>query len=135
MNGSDLALAAEALVGTPFRLHGRDPASGLDCLGVLNASLAALGLPSHLPTGYRLRMRSLPDFGSFVAGCGLVAVAGDIAPGDAVMVRIGPVQFHVLVAGNQGCFIHAHAGLRRVVSGEMPPASSIVGHWRLRYQD
>ena len=41
MSGAALAAAAESLVGTRFRLHGRDPDTGLDCVGLLAASLAA----------------------------------------------------------------------------------------------
>ncbi len=32
---ADLAAAALNLIGTPFRLHGRDPATGLDCVGLV----------------------------------------------------------------------------------------------------
>lgn len=135
MTGSDLAHAAEKLVGTPFRLHGRDPATGLDCVGVLAASLGACGLPAHLPTGYALRMRALPDLSPFAAESGFVMASGPIAPGDVLLVGVGPVQFHLLVALTTGRFIHAHAGLRRVVSGEKPPGWIVERHWRLRYED
>ena len=60
MSGAALAAAAESLVGTRFRLHGRDPDTGLDCVGLLAASLAAIGRAAPLPNGYRLRARSLP---------------------------------------------------------------------------
>ena len=43
MTAESLALAAEALEGAPFRLHGRDPVTGLDCIGVLAQSLEAFG--------------------------------------------------------------------------------------------
>ena len=33
MSAQALAEAAAALVGSRFRLHGRDPATGLDCIG------------------------------------------------------------------------------------------------------
>ena len=39
--GPALASAAEALVGARFRLHGRDPATGLAGLCVLAAALAS----------------------------------------------------------------------------------------------
>jgi hypothetical protein len=58
--GPDLAQAAEGLVGTRFRLHGRHREHGLDCLGVLAASLREIGLPGDFPTDYAWRntMRS-----------------------------------------------------------------------------
>ena len=93
MIGNQLARAAEALVGAPFRLHGRDPATGLDCIGVLAISLAACGRPVHLPAGYALRTRALPQLDTFVAGCGLEAATGPPLPGDALLLRVGPISF------------------------------------------
>lgn len=57
MNGAGTALAAAAasFVGAPFRLHGRDPARGLDCVGLVAAALAATGRPARAPSGYRMR--------------------------------------------------------------------------------
>ncbi|MGB3625580.1 MAG: hypothetical protein WA989_07125, partial [Henriciella sp.] len=47
--------AARALIGTPFRLHGRDPASGIDCVGLVHCALLAIGRrPPPLPH-YTLR--------------------------------------------------------------------------------
>lgn len=126
MTGAELALAAEALVGCAFRLHGRDPATGLDCVGLL---AAALGRP--LPGGYRLRMRALPDLSGVAEGCGFVAAAGGIESGDVLIVRIGPCQFHLLIAASPARFIHAHAGLRRVVPWDAPLDWPVVHHWRL----
>ena len=39
-----LARAAAGCLGVRFRLHGRDPATGLDCLGLLGAALVATGV-------------------------------------------------------------------------------------------
>ena len=49
------AAQAEALVGTPFRLGGRDPATGLDCIGIAACALGRAGGEVHSPTGYALR--------------------------------------------------------------------------------
>ena len=38
-SGAAIAAAARALVGVPFRLQGRDPALGLDCVGLVGAAL------------------------------------------------------------------------------------------------
>lgn len=135
MSGADLAAAAEALVGAPFRLHGRDPASGLDCIGVLAASLAACGRPAHLPTGYALRTRALPGLEAIVSDCAMVPVAGPAQAGDVLLVRVGACQFHLLIALDERRFVHAHAGLRRVVCSHMPAGWAVVGHWRLRAAD
>jgi cell wall-associated NlpC family hydrolase len=132
MSGRQLAAAAEQLVGAPFRLHGREPASGLDCVGVLAAALAACGKAARLPNGYALRNRVLPQLGAFVSGSGFAAAAGPIEPGDALLVQAGPGQVHLLVAAGCGGFIHAHAGLRRVVRCHGLPDWPVIAHWRLK---
>jgi len=128
MTGGDLAQAALALVGSPFRLHGRDPATGLDCIGVL---AAALGGRAALPGGYRLRMRDLPDLSGAAATCGFEPASDAIAPGDVLMVQVGPCQFHLMIAASAGRFIHAHAGLGRVVLWDAQIEWPVVHHWRL----
>ena len=40
-SGAAIAAAARALVGVPFRLQGRDPALGLDCVGLVGAAMRA----------------------------------------------------------------------------------------------
>lgn len=43
MTGEDVARAAVALVGTPFRRQGRHPSTGLDCQGLVVAAVLAAG--------------------------------------------------------------------------------------------
>ena len=131
MSGAELARAAEWLVGTPFRLHGRDPATGLDCVGLLDAALAAIGRPAPAPKAYGVRNRDIAAALAFAPGMGLGEVSGSIQPGDVLLVRAGPLQDHLLVAGSGNRFIHAHAGLRRVVATPGPIAWPILRHWRL----
>lgn len=131
MSGESLACAAEALVGRPFRLHGRDPATGLDCIGVLDQALQAIGRQATLPQAYSLRTRQVPDLSGLAESCGFAAAEGVPAPGDVLFVRIGPVQFHLVIAARDGRFVHAHAGLRRVVTGRIDATWPIIGHWRL----
>ena len=131
MTGDSLAAKALALVGTPFRLHGRDPTNGLDCVGVLAAALAACGTTPQLPNGYVLRNRFLPELGKYVVGNGLAPAAGPLITGDIVLVRAGPCQAHLLIAVGNEHFVHAHAGLRRVICGELPADWPILKHWRI----
>jgi hypothetical protein len=131
MTGELLAAAAAQLVGAPFRLHGRDPATGLDCIGVLAAALSTCCNSVHLPRGYTLRTRVLPDLGVYVSGCGLVTATGTVVAGDVLLVRAGPGQFHLLIATGSEEFIHAHAGLKRVIRGALVPDWPVVRHWRL----
>ncbi len=131
MTGEELAAQAMALVGAPFRLHGRDPATGLDCVGVLAAALAACGTTARLPGGYVLRNRILPELGEYVDGNGFAPVAGPFAAGDVALVRAGPCQFHLLIAAGNENFVHAHAGLRQVICGEFPAEWPVLQHWRI----
>lgn len=130
MSGAALAAAAEALVGTRFRLHGRDPATGLDCIGLLSAALAATGRGAPLPNGYPLRARSLEALLPDPTACGFARVTGAIVPGDVAMLYVGPAQFHLVIGARDGGYVHAHAGLRRVVHSPGLLPGTVAGHWR-----
>ena len=131
MSAHRLTTAAEALVGAPFRLHGRDPATGLDCVGVVAAALAAIGCAVEAPAGYALRNRSITGLLGLADANGLVEARAPLAPGDLVLVRPGPAQHHLLIAIAADSFVHAHAGLRRVVAQPGPLPWPIERRWRL----
>jgi cell wall-associated NlpC family hydrolase len=126
-----LAAAAEALIGTPFRLHGRDPARGLDCVGLVTAALEGAGRSPRAPAGYRLRQLDPSGHLGAAGLSGLGAASGPIAPGDVLLVQAGAAQCHLLVASRRGGFVHAHAGLRRVVHSPAPLDWPVLRHWRL----
>lgn len=130
MTGADLALAAQGLVGTRFRLHGRDPLNGVDCIGLLGAAMARCGQPIALPTGYTLRLGDLAPWLPDPARLGFTHVDGPIMPGDVVLLLLGAGQFHLAIAAAPHGWIHAHAGLRRVVFTPLLPAGRIAHHWR-----
>lgn len=127
-----LASAARALVGCLFRMHGRDPATGLDCVGVAVVALAAIGRPVAIPRDYRLRGGSLDHFDHWACGCGLERVDDIVraAPGDILLCEAGPRQFHVMVDGGD-MLIHAHVGLGRVVAWPGSPPWPVLRRWRL----
>lgn len=131
MSGADLARAAATLVGTPWRLHGRDPATGIDCIGLLDVVLAQIGRPVALPTGYRLRLHRLEDWLPDPGRLGFAVAKGAVSPGDVVLLRPGPAQVHLAIATGPAMWVHAHAGLRKVVSQPVLPAGEWLGHWRL----
>lgn len=135
MTGADLAAAAEALVGTPFRLHGRDPANGLDCVGVVAAAFAAGGHHPSLPRGYGLRNAAVSRWLDLARVAGMVEADDEGRPGDVVLVRPGPGQHHLLVAIDRNRFVHAHAGLRRVVVQPGPLPWPVERRWRRPEQD
>ncbi|RYD83943.1 MAG: hypothetical protein EOP61_40760 [Sphingomonadales bacterium] len=129
--GGQLAAAAQALVGSRFRLHGRDPATGLDCVGVLAAALGAIGREAPLPVAYHLRSRAIPNLAGVAQQCGLVPVESAAETGDVLLARVGKCQFHLVIAAHGGNFIHAHAGLKRVVIGPLGDDWRVTCHWRL----
>lgn len=125
------ATEAERLEGTRFRLHGRDPATGLDCIGLAACALARAGGKATAPRHYALRNL---DIGRFLNGGrpdGFEPVTGAPRRGDLLLVRPGPAQHHVLIALSPHRFVHAHAGLRRVVIQHGPHRWPVIHHWRL----
>lgn len=115
------AAAARALIGARFRLHGRDPASGLDCVGVV-----AMACGVAAPTGYPLRGG---DADAVAAALDRVLARGEGTPGNAVLMRAGPGQLHLGVLTDTG-MVHADAGLRRVVERPGAPPWPVLGYWR-----
>ena len=131
MKRARLARAAQQLVGTHFRLHGRDPQTGLDCIGLLAAAMARAGQPIAVPTGYPLRLRDLAQWLPLPADLGFALAEPPYQSGDVVMVQPGPAQFHLAIADPALGWIHAHAGLRRVVRDAALPTGTPLHHWRL----
>ena len=131
MSGAALAGACEALVGSPFRLHGRDSATGLDCIGVLALALQAIGRQADLPDDYSARTRTIPRLNDMVRRLGFTDAQDQPIAGDVVLVRVGPLQLHLAIATGNDRYVHAHAGLGRVVVSALPDNWSTVGHWRL----
>jgi len=131
VTGRDLAQAALALVGTPFRLHGRDPVHGLDCVGLIEAALRECGIAAHLPFDYALRNRSMPELGPITAILGLKRARGAVRRGDVLLLRISACQYHFAIAVDGDLAVHAHAGLGRVVCGPLLPEWTPCSRWRL----
>lgn len=122
-----LAEAALDLVGVPFRLHGRDPASGLDCVGLVTEALRRAGHCPAAPQGYRLRMLSVEPWLALAAASGLEPVT---LGGDVILARIHALQPHLAVLVPGG-LVHAHAGLRRVAFLPGPPPWPVERRWQL----
>lgn len=131
--GARIAHEALALVGTPFRLHGRDPESGLDCIGLVALAIerARDGQKVAAPSGYRLRNSTTATYLPFAQQAGLDVVAGEIEPGDILHAIPGPAQDHLFVGVGAERFVHAHAGLRKVVITPGLPQEGYAHHWRV----
>ena len=124
--GEAVAAGALALVGAPFRLHGRDAVHGFDCIGVIAAALRAAGWAGAVPSGYALRGGEAE---AVAARFDAVLARGDGSVGDVLLFRVGPGQLHgaVRVAGG---IVHADAALRRVVMRPGMPDWVPIGAWR-----
>ena len=87
MMGERIAAAALALVGVPFRLHGRSATTGLDCVGLALVSLRGANASVPDPPPYRLRAGAAPMVPGWMARAGLVPGEGRCA-GDLVLLRV-----------------------------------------------
>jgi len=133
MKGIDIAARACALVGTRFRPQGRTPRDGLDCVGT--AALAA-GIPAdRISRDYALRGQRLADIEHQLCDLGCRPVVGNVLDlGDVVVCRTGPAQYHMVIITPFG-FVHADAGLRRVVQRPYPIPWTLIGAWRIAEED
>lgn len=126
-----LANAAHALVGTPFQLRGTDPATGLDCIGLVRAALVAIGRsPPALPH-YAMRNLDLSRFAAVIPAAGFAKAEGALQPGDLLLLRPSAAQYHLAIVGHSPCLIHAHGGLGRVVASPAPLPWPTLARWRL----
>lgn len=126
---SHVALGQHALglVGAPFRLHGREPRTGLDCVGLVAEALHRAGRAPAIPQGYSLRAISVAQFLPCAAASGLIVTEDD---GDVLLCMVNPLQPHLLVRAAGG-FVHAHASLGRVTFMPGPLPWPVVLQWRL----
>ncbi|MEO7247100.1 MAG: hypothetical protein ABIW31_01490 [Novosphingobium sp.] len=133
MMGPELALAAEGLMGVPFRLHGRDPATGIDCIGLLACTFAACGIKTVLPTGYSLRTGQWQGLELFADQLGFGESCAPFQPGDICLFQPSPAQLHFAISSlSTPGFVEAHAGLRRVVISPAPSRYPLLRLWRDR---
>ena len=116
---------ARTLIGTPFRLHGRDAETGLDCVGLVALAYARR---EGIPTGYALRGGSAESFIMMIAALGLTRRRGLPRAGDVLLMQAGPAQFHLGLWMGES-LIHADATLRRVVEMPGPLPWIVIGAW------
>jgi cell wall-associated NlpC family hydrolase len=128
--GRRIADHAAQLVGVPFRLRGRNPGVGLDCVGVVAEALACTGHAFDVPQEYMLRGEYGGRISAFFAAACFCRIDGALSQcGDILLLRPAPRQAHLAVVTPNGA-VHAHAGLGRVVLSPLPLPWPVIGQWR-----
>ena len=113
---------ARALVGTPFRLHGRD-AAGVDCVGLV----ALAWQRADIPTGYALRSCDPAVIESPLRAMRFRR-RRKVKTGDIFVLNAWPAQLHLGIWTGDS-LVHADAGLRRVVETPGWPRWPVLSMW------
>jgi hypothetical protein len=122
----DYAAGARALVGTRFRPQGRD-SNGLDCIGVV---LTTFNIPAdNVPRDYQLRGGRKHELIERLRKT--LRKVRKLRPGDVILMELSAEQLHLGVRTDTG-FVHAHAGLRRVVETPGAPEWPVIAIYRKR---
>ena len=124
----DYAERARALVGTRFRPQGRDE-SGLDCVGVI---VATFGSPAgRVRRNYRLRGNHFAELKREMGALFRAVPRRQVRCGDVLLMKVPNDQAHLGVRTAKG-FVHAHAGIGRVVETPGIPEWPIIAVYRKR---
>ena len=132
--GARAFVRARRLVGARFRPQGYDPATGLDCVGLVWAAYAAAGRRLIRPSNYPLRGWSEERIAEALTRAGFIPADGTQQSGDVALVALAAGQFHLALMGPDRC-VHAHAGLRRVVESPLDAALLAAPRWRLTQEN
>ena len=126
---SVIVARARACVGAKFRPQGRNPAYGLDCVGLVRWALGPIGQAALVPCDYALSGSGLAER----AEAGLARAGGVRVrlgePGNIALFEPARGQGHMAVVSDLGV-IQAHLGVRKVVEGPADPAWVTRSMWR-----
>ena len=128
MASVDYAARAQALVGTRFRKQGRGE-GGLDCIGVVLATYEIR--PDCVRRNYSLRGEHLDELTAELDRHFRRIGKSEARPGEVMLLSIAENQLHLAVRTARG-FVHAHAGIGRVVETPGDPPWRVLGIYRKR---
>jgi hypothetical protein len=119
---------ARALVGTRFRPQGRSEL-GLDCVGLVVSTFDIP--PFEFRRDYRLRGNSRAEFEAGLKKYFRPIPHTWLRRGDVMLMEVAADQLHLGVRTDAG-FVHAHAGIGRVVETPGLPEWKVLGVYRKR---
>lgn len=125
-----LDLVARKYLGVPFKHQGRNPSTGVDCVGLLSVCVRECGL-LHLMRHDETAYARNPAFGELEAKLRAVfgSPVGTVSPGDVVSISFHGQTRHVAIVGNIGgrmTLIHTASNVGRVIEHGLTDA------WRRR---
>ncbi len=125
-----IVAAARRCIGARFRVQGRTVEDGLDCVGLVALALGEAGVRALAPNGYRLSGDNGGRFEPALHLAGLERLGPEQArAGDILLIAQSAGQRHLAVRTATG-FIHAHAGLCKVVETPGWPERPVISAWR-----
>ena len=118
---------ARSMIGARFRLQGRDPATGLDCVGLV---LRAHGLPDGAaPRDYGWRTNEAA-VAPFLSAC-FRRRDGAWGAGDVILAKLPRGRLHLAIWTGDG-LIHADAGLGCICERPGLPPWPVIDAWCAR---
>jgi cell wall-associated NlpC family hydrolase len=128
--GDEVVAAARRCVGARFRVQGRTRDGGLDCVGLVAIALHEAGVRVRAPGDYRLSGDNGGRFEPALSASGLEGhPPGAARRGDILLIAPSQGQRHLAVRTPDG-FVHAHAGLGKIVETPGWPEQPVLSVWR-----
>lgn len=124
ITGSSVVREARKHIGIKFRHQGRNPATGLDCIGLAVRVLTDLGLPVSDITNYD-RDPNPAMMGAAIEPYLLAVDTNEITPGCILWMKFVREPMHIAIVTDIG-MIHAYGTIGRVVE------HSIDSKWKKR---
>ena len=129
-HAADILAHMEAVIGTPFQLQGRLVGVGLDCVGVVCEAARAARISLDVPADYSVTGPQGRDLESPLALFGFRRRTGMALPADVVVMQ-GPGGRQHLGVWTGLAIVHAHMGLRQVISAPLHPDWPVLSSWCL----